>query len=264
MGDDPLHGDKCGRDVVRDPDSDRILNDSAYMKPFPPISPTAITDFEGCPKRWHETKILKKYPWVETEAITWGNQVHEALEKYAKFKTTLPEHLEYIAPVIDELRGNGFILYAELEIAIDKNWEPTDYWNKSGKCMLRGKIDLVAVNPESAIGYIIDWKTGKRKPDPFQLQVYAAVLKSVLSLRSIAAAYSWLKTKESDAWVVDDSNFTEIKTDINERIEKMRTAYEQQDLPARTSPLCCWCPCLDTCDEAIYYRENKERFRKGR
>ena len=232
------------------------------MKPFPALSPSSIADFEGCPKRWYLTKILKKYPWKETEAITYGNEVHAKLEAYTKFKTPLPSHLEYVAPIIDELRDGGYTLCAELEIAIDREWNAVDYdrYGKKGNVFLRGKIDLVAVNAKQAI--ILDWKTGKPKPDPFQLNIYGALVYHILGLERVDAAYAWLKTKEFHNWSVTAANFTEIKDDITARTAKMRALYEREEFPARTSPLCCWCPALQECDEAVYYKENIGRYRK--
>jgi ATP-dependent exoDNAse (exonuclease V) beta subunit len=229
------------------------------MKPFPTLSPSAIADFEGCPKRWHETKILKRYKFEVTEQITYGNEVHKNLEEYTKFKTPLPEHLEYIAPVIDKCREE-YVLCAELEIAINENWEPVGYWDKTA--MLRGKIDFVAVSKKEAL--IIDWKTGKRKPDPFQLYVYGAMLFQILGVEKVAAGFAWLKTKERDIYSVSSQNFQELRTDITERIARMKDAYERQEFEARTSMLCCWCPALPDCEAAVYYRENKDKIRRGR
>lgn len=229
------------------------------MKPFPTLSPSAILDFEGCPKRWHETKILKKYKFDVTEQITYGNEVHANLEAYTKFKTPLPEHLEYVAPLIDKCRED-YVLCAELEVAIDENWKPVGYWDKTA--MIRGKIDFVAVSKTEAL--IIDWKTGARKPDPFQLYIYGAMLYRILGVKTIAAGYAWLKTKERNTYLITQSNIEILLADITERIARMKEAYETQTFNARTSVLCCWCPCLPDCEEAIYYRENKEKIRRGR
>lgn len=230
------------------------------MKPFPALSPSAIQSFEQCPKAWYETKILKKYPFVVTEAITYGNVTHEKLEHYTNFQTPLPEHLEYVAPVIDALREGGFTLVAELEVAITREWDKTGYWDKN--VFLRGKVDLVAINNKQAI--VLDWKTGKRKPDPFQLNIYGAILFHLFGLERVDVGFAWLKTKESDTYTITAENFPAIVTDIMERTDKMKDHYERQDFPARTTPLCCWCPALNDCSEALYYKENQARYRKGR
>jgi hypothetical protein len=228
------------------------------MKPFPAVSPSSLLDFEGCPKRYHEVRILKKYPFTVTEAITYGNEVHQALENYVRFTTELPDHLEHIAPIIDGLKQLGYTLYAELECAIREDWTPTGWWEKD--VWLRGKADLIGIKGDEAI--VWDWKTGKKKDDPTQLEMYGAILHTVLGLRKVESAYIWLKVKDSTKVTVDDSNVAEVKEGITRRIATMKDHYERQDFPARTSPLCGWCPALDTCNEAIYYKVQRDRKRR--
>lgn len=235
--------------------------DNTKRKPFPPLSPSALANFEQCPKQWHETKILKKYPFEVTEQITYGNQVHADIEAYIRSRTPLPEHIEHVAPIIDSARASR-IVAAELELAIREDWSRCGYWDKD--CMLRGKVDFVAVQVTTATAWILDWKTGKRKPDPFQLNVYGSILKHTLNLKAVAVGFVWLKTKEKDVYVVDDTNFEDIRSDITTRIAAMKAAYEASEFEARTSVLCCWCAALDDCKEAIHYKNNKANIRKGR
>lgn len=228
------------------------------LKPFPTVSPSSLLDFEGCPKRFYEVRVLKKYPFQVTEAITYGNTVHEQLEKYVRFDTELPEHLAYVAPIIDGLRSLGYTLYAELECAIREDWTPTTWWDKSA--WLRGKADLIGIKGDEAV--VWDWKTGKKKNDPTQLQMYGAILHTVLGLSKVSSAYIWLKEKDNTTLTVDNTNVDEIKQDIISRIGAMRDAYESNNFPARTSPLCGWCPALDTCKAAVYYKVQRDRERR--
>lgn len=225
------------------------------MKPFPTVSPSSLLDFEGCPKRFYECRVLKNYPFTVTEAITYGNTTHEQLEKYVKHGEVLPDHLLFVAPILDALVENGFTLYAELECAIDVNWRAVGWWDK--EAWLRGKVDLIAMNENYIM--VIDYKTGKRKPDPTQLKIYGAMLKAVLGTSKVESCYLWLKTKESDKFVLTDENFDEVKDEITTRVAAMKDAYDKQEFPARTSPLCGWCPALDTCKAAVYYKVERDR-----
>jgi CRISPR/Cas system-associated exonuclease Cas4 (RecB family) len=236
------------------------MSDRPPLTSFPTISPSDIDNYEGCPKRWHLKRILRdpRFKFQVTEAINYGNTTHEQLEKYAKHQTPLPEHLEYVAPFIDGLRAAGFDLYAELECAVTEDWTPVGWWDKTA--WLRGKADLVAVKEDQAI--IIDWKTGKRKPDPTQLKIYGAILHTVLGLRSAQGVFVWLKTQQDDKFEVNAVNVDEVRQEIVGRIDAMKDAYERQDFPARTTPLCGWCPALDTCSEAIYYKVQRDRKRR--
>jgi len=161
-------------------------------------------DFEGCPKRYQQTKLLKLYKSQVTDAITHGNVVHEQLEKYVKYGEVLPSHLDHVKPIIEGLRAMGYTLYAELEMAIDRNWNPVGFWDRDG--YLRGKVDLVAINETDGAAFVFDYKTGKRKPDATQLKIYGAVLYHVLRLRKVESWYLWLKTNEHDSFVIDPGN----------------------------------------------------------
>lgn len=50
-------------------------------------SHTALKDYEGCPRRYHEVRVLKKYPFQETEATRYGNDLHKAIELYIQNQT---------------------------------------------------------------------------------------------------------------------------------------------------------------------------------
>ena len=61
-------------------------------------SHSALKDFEGCARRYHEVKVLKKYPFQETDATRYGVQVHEAIEHYIKDGTPIPPQYAQFQP----------------------------------------------------------------------------------------------------------------------------------------------------------------------
>ena len=75
-----------------------------------PWSFSKIKAFEQCPKQFYHEKILKEYPFVETEAIRYGSAFHKAAEDFiAKIiKGTEWEGKVFIAGgyVRDEFMGN--------------------------------------------------------------------------------------------------------------------------------------------------------------
>lgn len=231
---------------------------------FPAISSSDIENYEGCPKRWHLKRILRdeRFKFHVTEAITHGNLTHERLERYVKYDEVLPDHVLYLVPFFAYLREQGYTLYAELEVAITKDWQPTSFWAKD--CYLRGKVDLIALKDTTAI--VVDYKTGKEKnaryKDDTQLQIYSAVLMSVLGLTEVSSYFFWTATQGSDKHSLTTETFEDVKADITRRIDRMKDAYDNEQFPARTSPLCGWCPALDTCEEASYYKEKRDRERR--
>lgn len=227
-----------------------------------PLSVSGLTDFEGCPKRYFHTRLAKTHKSQVTEAITHGNEVHKRLEMHVKKGEVLPEHLRHVEQILDYLKAEGYQLFAELEMAIDRNWQPVDYWSKDG--WIWGKIDLIALRGTEAM--VFDYKTGKRKTgkyaDDTQLKLYGAVLFHVLGLSKVESGYLWLKTREADNFVIDGGNIAIIQQEIFERVTKLETAEKENDFPARTSPLCGWCPVLNDCEFASYYREKKKNAKR--
>ena len=64
-------------------------------------SHSSLKDFEGCARRYHEVKVLKHYPFQETEATRYGNQVHEALELYIRDGKEIPPQYAQFKDVAD-------------------------------------------------------------------------------------------------------------------------------------------------------------------
>ncbi len=50
------------------------------MTKVAPWSFSRLKSFEQCPKQFYHEKILKAYPFVQTEAILYGNEFHKAAE----------------------------------------------------------------------------------------------------------------------------------------------------------------------------------------
>ena len=69
----------------------------------PAWSHSSLKDFEGCQRRYHEVKVLKNYPFVQTEATIYGNKVHEALELYVKEDKPIPPEYAQFQDVVDAL-----------------------------------------------------------------------------------------------------------------------------------------------------------------
>lgn len=242
---------------------------------YPPFSYSALTDFEGCPKRFLQTKILKNYPFEVTEALTYGREVHKAFEDRVKDGKKLPPHLEHCESLLSGLEQAGYKLYAEISIAITKDFAPVDYWDKSA--WFRGSIDVLAVRGTELI--MFDWKTGKRFPDFGQLKLYSLIL-SATGVGESKGVYVWLRDKKSDtvqvtraqvtttpAGVSEIANLEKVREEYIHRADKFEAALQQPPddaatWVARTSPLCMYCPVLNDCTEAAKYKARKKYLKR--
>jgi len=125
---------------------------------------SALSNFTGCPKRYAHEKFWCDVPWVDTDAIIFGNRVHTACEQAVKGEAVKEPGL--LAPVqkyIDLFRKRG--AEAELEIVLDRNCKPVKgkkAWF-SEKAWFRAKLDVVLTDGVKA--GIYDWKTGEKVRD---------------------------------------------------------------------------------------------------
>ena len=132
---------------------------------------------------------------------------------------------------------------AEQKIALTPNLKETTYFAKN--VWLRGVIDLSIIRGTTA--RVIDYKTGKRKVDPTQLKLFAAMLFAIRpNLKRVKTSFWWLKTRETDhdEFTVDEAPL--IWQEMEPRVSRMHLAYEVDEWPKRQSGLCRgWCPVKD-------------------
>ena len=125
----------------------------------PAWSYSSLSNFEQCPRQYKLLKIDKVVPFKETEAIRHGNEVHKALELRLKDKTPLPAKYAQYESMVAKLDKPG--VFVEAEYALTRNLEPCGWWDKS--CWVRGKVDAGVKAKDKVL--IVDWKTGKMKPE---------------------------------------------------------------------------------------------------
>lgn len=229
------------------------------MKPW---SYSSLKHFEQCAKSYHAQRVLKTHKQDDTaEYLTWGNAVHKLLEDRINLKTTLPDYLQHLEPTIAALEASGKMMIAELEFAFTKDWQPTGYW--SDDCWTRGKIDVVLIGAKDAI--IMDWKTGKRRPDFGQLEYYAIAL-YILGYIDIRGYFAWIKTREFDSTYIDENILRHVKELFTGKAARLERAFETNEWPARTSALCAYCPVVQDCEEAREkkYHLKAKHIRKAR
>jgi hypothetical protein len=97
----------------------------------------------------------------------------------------------------------------------------------------------------------MDWKTGKRNPDFFQMELFAAqVLKHYSEVQRVKTSLVWLKTLEMDTETYTRENSNAIWAGIMQRIQRIHDAYDSAVWPARPSGLCKFCPARHDCEYA--------------
>ena len=114
-------------------------------------SHSALKDFEGCARRYHEVRILKNYEQKETTQTRYGKDFHKAAEDYVKNNVPIPTHFSFAQPTIDALLAKPGTKYAEYEMGLTVDLKPCNF--KDDKCWVRGIADLLIVDEESLTAY---------------------------------------------------------------------------------------------------------------
>ena len=73
-------------------------------------SHTALDTFENCPKQYHETKVLNRWPFVETQEMIWGRKVHKDFENFLLYATPLPADLQMHAEFLQRFKDQPEVI----------------------------------------------------------------------------------------------------------------------------------------------------------
>lgn len=173
----------------------------------------------------------------ETPEQAWGNAVHSAMEARIRDKTPLPENMPYekFAKPLDR-----FEIKPEQKIGMTQTG---DYWPVWHRAWLYGKLDVPIVNGTTA--HLFDWKTGKRREEPFELEVQALLLQAKHpEVKTIAGNYVWFKEGAlGDLYDLSDTQRTFASVQALSR--QIDDAVRAQDFPKEPGPLCRWCVVRD-------------------
>jgi len=210
-------------------------------------SHSALKDYEGCARRYHQVKVLQKYPFQETEATRYGTQVHEAIEYYIKNNTPIPPMYAQFQPVVDALLKKPGRKFAEYEMALDKDlnvckWNAPNGW-------VRGIADILIIDDDNLTAWVGDWKTGNNKyPDRDQLVLMSLmVFQHFPHIRKVNSALLFIVKEDMVRLQMQREQAQAFWTKYRERTGRLEASFENDVWNPTSSPLCRWCP-VKTCE----------------
>ena len=205
-------------------------------------SHSSLKDFEGCARRYHEVKVLKNYPFQETEQIRYGKDLHKAAEDYVKDGTPIPKQFEFVKPTIDALMVKPGRKLPEHEMGLTIDLQPCGF--KDENVWVRGIADLLIVDDDGLIAWIVDYKTGNnRYPDTDQLKLMS--LMTFAHFPHIREVKSALLFVVKETIVKSRMTFEEAEKhwwEYRQRVSKLSSAFEHNVWNPTQTPLCGWCP----------------------
>lgn len=221
---------------------------------------STLDSFETCPRRHFLTKIAKTVVEQQTEALTWGNQVHKALENRIVKREALPSNMVQYEPIAANLEraGVGGMVEAEQKMCLNKNLTPTAYFAQDA--WVRGITDITITKKHRA--FIGDYKTGRPNPNSAQLRLTAAMTMAYKPyVDEVINTFIWLQTGTITTEKFTRDDLPTIWQDFAPRVQRMEIAVTEGKFPPKPSGLCGkWCPCTGCEHNGNYVKPRAEAF----
>ncbi len=201
--------------------------------------------FDTCPKRYNALKVEKSVKPEDSEASLAGTRDHKFLEDRLLDGSKLPPHLAKAESACEVIANSGLIVKPEQEFALTKELEPCDWWHQDA--FLRVKADVGLYSETTAA--LLDWKTGKRRPKPFQLELGALTQFTYYpKIKSTKAAFLWLKDDTTDKYeFTREDDYDRILDKLMTKVERVEEAKEESVWQAKPGFHCNWCELKNTC-----------------
>ena len=194
-----------------------------------------FNDFASCPRKAQHKFVLRDLPKETSEAMARGIVVHEAMEKRLTAREPLTGDLEPYEPFALALEPHA--PHAEVELGMTIKGHGCSFW--SPNVFLRGKVDVAVTRGDKCL--IIDWKTGKVREDPLELEIFSLLLKCNNSdLSHFTGRYVWLK----ELRLGKEHVVSPVRAwDYVKRQDEQVKGLERQggEWPANPGPLCAYC-----------------------
>jgi CRISPR/Cas system-associated exonuclease Cas4 (RecB family) len=212
---------------------------------------SAIKMYENCPQRYYFQRIAKAVVDQGSDATLYGERIHKALEDRLRDGTALPsesKHLEDVAISVESKAATmGASLHLEQELTLNASLQPTGWWDDDA--WLRSKLDVLMLHGKSAV--VIDWKTGKRRPDFDQLKLFAVqTMTHYPDVDKVRTMFVWTKETALDSKTFTRKELPDLWTGVLDKIRRIEKSVEHDKWPAIPSGLCRWCPAKHICDYA--------------
>jgi len=212
---------------------------------------SALKMYDNCPYRYYRQRVLKDVVDEGGEASKYGERIHKYLEDRLAVAAELPREIsryEVLCQAIEKAATGGQLL-VEQELCLNEELSPTGWWEPDA--WLRSKLDILILKGADAT--VMDWKTGKRWPDFFQMEIFAAqVFKHYPEVQRVKTSLVWLKDMALDTEQYTRLDMNGLWAEIMKKIRRVYQSAEHDNWPARPSGLCRYCPARHDCDSARF------------
>jgi hypothetical protein len=211
------------------------------------FSHSSLKQYEQCPRQYHEVKVLKKYPFPETEAILYGKELHSAAEFYIKDDKPLPPQFEFVKDMLDALKAKPGRKLCEHEMGVTADLRPCGFMAED--VWVRGIADLLIIDDDNLTARVVDYKTGNNKyPDREQLRLMALmVFVHFPHIRKVSGGLLFVVKNDLVKASFLRGEAEEYWWDYRTRVARIEKAHETGVWNPKPTPLCGWCV-VKTCE----------------
>jgi predicted RecB family nuclease len=135
----------------------------------------------------------------------------------------------------------------EHQMAVNADLKPVDWFAKD--VWLRSIADVLVVDGDTA--YCLDYKTGKVKDNPTQLQLFAAmVFWHYPQVNKVKTSFIWLKFNETTNATYERRFLDSMWRALKPRFTKVQDTINLGVFKTTPSGLCPWCAAKNICPDA--------------
>jgi len=224
------------------------------MSKVMPLSFSRLSTFENCPAQFDYVYVSKRVKDQPNEASEYGDRVHKVLEAYGKGTLdhgTLTDEgtktLDKWGDLVDMVTSKPGQKFFEHQMAVNNKLQPVDWFAED--VWIRSIADVLVVNGDTA--YCLDYKTGKVKENPTQLQLFASmVFWHFPEVHTVKTSFIWLKFNETTNAKYERRYLGALWSALKPRFDKVQEVIDLGVFPTKPSGLCPWCSAKDLCPDA--------------
>jgi len=220
------------------------------------LSWSRISNYRQCPRQFEAKYISKIWPDESNNpAFEKGNRIHKQLEEYILFKKgkgaepVVGREAKTAIPLINDYfeKYEADNIDAEMQLALDFDWNETSWYGPTDIVKFRGIIDMVILEGDTAI--VIDWKSGKVRPyedEKGQLHLTASYIFELYPhVETIEIAYIFVEHKKR---IKVDFKRSEHKANKASFDLEYAQINEDEEFAAKKNTYCFFCSIKEDCE----------------
>ena len=224
-----------------------------------PLSFSRLSTFEQCEAKFDYLYVSKKVKEVGGEATQYGERVHAVLEALGRgdpvpSSEEARDTVRRWGSIVESILARPGDKFFEHQMAINADLQPVDWFAKD--VWIRSIADVLVVNGDTA--YCLDYKSGKVKDNPTQLQLFAAmVMWHFPEVHKVKTSFVWLAHNEVTNSTYERRFLDALWRALKPRFDKVQETIELDVFTPKPSALCGWCPAEEICPDARPRRKKR-------